>query len=112
MNAEPANPAGEGGMMIADLAADTEHYTGQTITITGVFQDFQVGMCRFPDGVAAQPQTRSDWLLLTDQDCIYVTGGLPIGIDPMNSDHLGRAVTIQAVVEQNNNQEIYLLFRN
>ena len=83
---------------IAELFDDLSDYLDQLIRLVGRFQGFRVGNCRFPAAASAAALTRSDWLLQTGGDCVYVTGGAPAGIDRIDPAYTGRRIEIQARV--------------
>ena len=98
--------------MIAEICAESERYVGRVVTLRGFFQDWQVTECQFPEGAANYPRTRSDWLIRTGDDCVYVTGGMPGDFDPMKPENLGLRIELEAEVMRGENGRIYLAHRN
>jgi len=66
--------------------------------MTGLFHGFRVEGCAFPECVAGSSSTRSDWLFRTGGECVYVTGGAPPGVDPINPSFAGRRIDLRAHV--------------
>lgn len=54
-----------------------DRYTGTTVRLTVRFKGWK-GACK-----ETPPKTRSDWMIADDTGCIYVTGTLPAGLQPM-----------------------------
>ena len=98
--------------MIAEICAESERYVGCVVTLRGLFQNWQVAGCHFPEGAANYPRTRSDWLIRTGDDCIYVTGGMPKDLDPMKPENLGLCIELEAEVIQGEDGKVYLAYRN
>lgn len=98
--------------MIAEMCAESERYAGHVVTLRGFFQGWQVIQCQFPRGAANIPRTRSDWLVRTGVDCVYVTGGIPEDFDPMKLENLGSRIELEAEVVRGEDRKIYLLYRN
>lgn len=96
-------------LSIESLAEEPERYAGQSITLEGVFTGWRATDCRFP--VAASPAlTRSDWLLKTGEVCLYVTGGIPADLEPMDPEDLGRRLELKADVLQTDEGKVYLKY--
>lgn len=107
----PSQPTREklGPRTVADICEEPAGYPGQVVTLQGVFQGFSADECRFP--ASASPTiTRSDWLIRTGADCLFVTGGIPAGLDPFNPDDLGRRMELEATVERKADGKIYLRY--
>ena len=102
----------EEDLMIADICAESERYVGNVVTLQGLFQGWKVVQCQFLEGIANTPRTRSDWLIRTGDDCVYVTGGMPEDFDPMNLENIGLRIELEAKVMQDEDKKIYLAFRN
>lgn len=98
-------------LMISEICADPERYIGSVITLRGLFQGWHVSQCQFPKGVAdTPPQTRSDWLIRTGADCIYVTGGGDL--NPIDKKNLGSRIELEAEVMWGEDRKIYLVYRS
>jgi hypothetical protein len=59
-----------------ELLQSPNTYVGKTVTIEGAYKGWR-GSCK----TSGQP-TRSDWLIVDDSDCVYVTGLKPHGPSP------------------------------
>jgi hypothetical protein len=70
----------------------------QLVRLVGRFQGYRIADCHFPVAASAAGVTRSDWLFRTGGDCVYVTGGAPAGVDPIDPAYTGRRVEIRAEV--------------
>jgi hypothetical protein len=93
---------------VAQLAADAPRYLGRMVELRGTFLGFQVADCNFPKGVRALSITRSDWGLKTGFDCIYVSGGFPAGIDPIDTSAVHREAKVNGMVMADSSKLIYL----
>ncbi len=102
----------QGPVAIADLARDPARYVGETVTLEGVYQGFDVSACSFPDGARTSGLTRGDWLVRTGGDCMYVTGGVPPGVDPIDPGVVGRAVRVSATVRESDGRSLFLQYRD
>jgi hypothetical protein len=114
-NGDQANSSSgqpQGPVTVADIARDPARFAGETVTLEGVYQGFNVSACRFPDGARTNGLTRSDWLLRSGEDCLYVTGGAPPGIDPIDPSAVGRTVRLSAIVRQGDGGSLFLQFRD
>ncbi len=60
-------------MNIAEIVKDANKYQGKTIVVSGFFYGWS-GKC-----MGSPPKTRSDWMLESDNACIYVSGPTPKG---------------------------------
>lgn len=96
---------------VADLCEDPARYVGRIVELEGVFQGWRISGCRLLPS-ASQTITRSDWLIRTGEDCIYVTGGKPDGLDPINTSHIGRWIKLKAKVMQTHDRKVYLEYIN
>ena len=83
---------------IAELFEEPSEYVEQVVRFVGLFHGFRVTGCRFPAVASAAGLTRSDWLFRIGEDCVYVTGGAPAGVDPIDPRYTGRRVEIRARV--------------
>jgi len=102
---EPAKP-----QTVADLCKDPSRYVDQNVTLKGVYQGFRAAECRFPDEASGTGVTRSDWLFRTGDDCLYVTGGAPEGIDTLDQGQIGRRLEITARVSRNEAGKFFLKY--
>ena len=94
---------------VAALCRERDRYAGRVVTIEGIFQGWRVADCRFLD--AASPAiTRSDWLIRTDTECLYVSGGLPGDLNPANPKDVGRQLELRAKAERNKDGKLYLKY--
>lgn len=87
-------PAGAQGDVFADPAA----FRGRTVRVEGVFQGHAAAECRFAPAARAVSLTRSDWLVRRGASCLYVTGGIPSGLDPFDAAAAGRPLDLHATV--------------
>jgi hypothetical protein len=104
--------AKEENLMIAEICAEPAHYAGRMVTLRGLFQDWRVTQCQFPERAASHPRTRSDWLIGDGTYCVYVTGGMPEDFDLMNPKSLGWRIELEAMVMRDEDGKIYLEYRN
>jgi hypothetical protein len=94
----PATVEGEVPSGGADVFADPAAFQGRTVRVEGVLHGYRVAECRFAPAARAVSLTRSDWLVRRGAGCLYVTGGVPPGVNPMNPAAAGRALELQATV--------------
>ena len=95
---------------VADLCAEPARYLDQAVTMTGVYNGFRVADCRFPEGARSTAISRSDWLFRTGGDCLYVTGGVPAGIELVDPGSIGRRLKLTARVSRSEAGEIFLRY--
>lgn len=94
---------------VAALCREPDRYAGRVVTIEGIFQGWRVADCRFLD--AASPAiTRSDWLIRTGSECLYVSGGFPRDLNPANPEDVGRQLELRAKAERNKDGKLYLKY--
>ena len=98
-------------LTIGEICAGSESYIGRVVTLKGIFQGWQKIQCQFPDEAADTPLTRSDWLIRTGADCIYVTGDIPENLNPIKVENLGILVELEAEVMLSQSKKIYLVYR-
>jgi hypothetical protein len=101
------DPKQTGPKTVADLCEEPARYAGRIVVLEGVFQGWRIAGCRLLTP-ASPTITRSDWLIRTGEDCLYVTGGKPDGLDPINPSHIGRLVKLKAKVMQTHDRKVYL----
>ncbi|TGY88416.1 hypothetical protein E5163_11400 [Marinicauda algicola] len=94
----------------ATIANGLAGQIGERVHVQGVYQGFMVRPCRFPEEVRPTSLTRSDWLLRQEDVCVYVTGGRPSGIAPLDTSRVGETVNVIAEIRQDEQGRIYLLF--
>ncbi len=94
---------------LSQLFEKPTRYEGQVITFVGIYQGWRPLECHF-SALASQSITRSDWLFRVDNDCLYVTGGKPHGIDPMNSTDIGRRIELKGMLMRSNDGSIYVKY--
>lgn len=82
-------PAGR-AVSPAEIYANFERLRGKAVPVAGKFMGWSV--CRNRTGM----RTRSDWVLSDGASCIYVTGGFPPGMDPLNKSDIGLDVNFRA----------------
>ena len=70
-------------------------YRDSVITLTGRFMGWQGGECVFPS-YAARRETRSDWIFTVGDRCMYVTGGRPPELSPMEATSAGTWIRLEA----------------
>lgn len=105
---QPTRPTHEQPASVAEICREPSRYVGQTLVLEGVFQGFRVAECRFPDVARSRGLTRSDWLIRTDEDCLYVTGGAPQAVDLLDPELLGRRLELTARLARDDAGKLYL----
>ena len=94
----PAGPAG-----LSTVTDVLEGAAGRTVTVTGRYAGWKGG-CK-----GAPPNTRSDWMLVDDASCIYVSGPVPPGLaPPPDATSDGAPLVIQAQVERAPDGRLFL----
>jgi hypothetical protein len=96
-------------LTVAMLCENPSRYEGQTVKLEGTYHGWRADECRLAS-TASPSMTRSDWLVRTGSDCIYVTGGMPGDLDPMNPEDIGQWIVLEAVVERRDDGHIYLRY--
>jgi len=86
---------------IGTILKEPHRFQGSRLTIQGEFKGWK-GSC-----FSAPPVSRSDWMLQEGKDCIYVTGPLPAGMDPVNPR--SEKVEVNAEVDVDATGKAYLL---
>ncbi len=99
----PLKTAKANFIFVDDLIKNADALKNKQIHVKGVFMGWQ-GRCTTPP-----PETRSDWMLQYNHDCIYVSGSTPQGIDrgPRSKD-IGRAVQVNGRVLFDKNGVVYI----
>jgi hypothetical protein len=100
-----------GIILIAKICSEPKQYLGHVIIIRGFFMGWQVAKCKFCEHAATEPLTRFDWLIQTEDYCVFVTGGMPKGLDPLNPASAGRLVEIEAEIKRTVDDKIYFVYR-
>jgi len=72
-----------------------ESYRDSLITLTGNFMGWQGSTCIFPSYAASQ-ESRSDWIFKIVDKCVYVTGGTPTAVSPMEGVGVGIRIRLDA----------------
>ena len=94
----PTAPAGH--MTVTDVL---DGAAGRTVTVTGRYAGW-TGGCK-----GGPPNTRSDWMLVDDTSCIYVSGPVPAGlVPPPDTASNGTPVEIRAQVERAADGRLFL----
>ena len=106
---QPQQPPNEASTAttVAEIAADPAGYEGRIVTLQGLFRGWNATGCRLP-AAASQTLTRSDWLIQTGLDCLYVTGGWPAGLAPADPGNVGRGIRLEARVARREDGTVYL----
>jgi hypothetical protein len=78
---------------LADLLNDPESYAGKTVSLEAEFYGWAGGLTACPP-----PLTRSDWLIGSDGDYLYVTGPFPPGLSPWETLDYGNRVSLSGTV--------------
>jgi len=88
---------------VDELVNNAHQYENQSLTVTGVFMGWK-GNCSVPP-----PETRSDWMIESNGECIYVSGPTPMGIDRTpNSEDIGKTIAIHGSVCLDNSGRPYV----
>jgi hypothetical protein len=99
-----------GIISLDELAATPDKYIGKTIEIEGIFLGYSGTNCSFDEKFSMQ-LTRSDWILGNDENCIYVTGGAPTGLNPMDAADKGKKTKISCLVKLTGSKKIILEYK-
>ena len=80
---QPASvPAASQPASTANVFENPAAFLGRTVEVSGTFGGYQTTGCSFAPGARATSLTRSDWVVRSGANCLYVTGGSPTGFDP------------------------------
>ena len=90
------------------ICREPDAHAGKALRLQGRFQGFKVAKCAFPEGARTAGLTRGDWLFRTGKDCLYVTGGVPSGVDTIDPSFHGRRLELRAEVARDGDGKIYL----
>ncbi|GEM_PF-3144790 len=86
---------GRAPQTLDELYEYREAYRDSLITLDGSFMGWQGGECVFPPYAAPQ-ESRSDWTFKLGNQCLYVTGGRPPDMSPMEGTGVGRQIRLDA----------------
>jgi hypothetical protein len=78
-----------------DVYEQREALRDSVITLAGRFMGWEGAGCVFP-AYAARQATRSDWIFRIGDTCLYVTGGSPPDLSPMDTTSPGKQITLEA----------------
>jgi len=78
-----------------DVFQSREIYRDSLITLKGYYMGWQGGKCVFPSYAAPQ-ESRSDWIFMIGDSCMYVTGGEPPDVSPMEGTGVGSQIRLDA----------------
>jgi len=81
------------------------------VTLTGRFMGWNGADCIFPS-YAARQATRSDWIFMVGDRCLYVTGGSPPGLSAMEADSAGTQIVLEARLQVNPDEQLLLEYVN
>lgn len=81
-----------------DVFSNPAAYAGQTVNVDGQFQGFRNDPCRFASSARSVGLTRGDWLVRRENNCLYVTGGTPEGLETIDPSSVGRRIEVTAQV--------------
>lgn len=70
-------------------------YRDSVLVLTGRFMGWGGGECVFPS-YAARQEKRSDWIFMIGDRCMYVTGGRPPDLSPMEDSSVGKRIRLDA----------------
>lgn len=88
---------------LAELLGRQAELQGQVVSVTGRFAGWS-GAC-----TGLPPRTRSDWMLVDDTHCVYVTGPVPEGISaPPDRASNGRPLTVRGRVAAADDGRVFL----
>jgi len=92
-----------------DVYEQRESLRDSVITLTGRFMGWSGSDCVFPS-FAARQATRSDWIFMIDETCLYVTGGNPPGFSAMEDTSAGTQITLDARVRLTRDGQLLLVY--
>lgn len=81
-----------------DVFSNPASYAGQTVNVDGLFQGYRNDQCRFASTARTVGLTRGDWLVRRESNCLYVTGGMPEGLEAIDPSSIGRRIELTAQV--------------
>jgi hypothetical protein len=88
---------------LSELVEQRASLRGRVVTVNGRFAGWS-GRCAGPP-----PRNRSDWMLVDDTQCVYVTGPLPPGISaPPSTVSNGQPLSLRALVVLSDDGRVYL----
>lgn len=95
---------------LADIAAAPDAFVGKTVVLEGTFQGYSGVECFYNEKFSAQV-TRSDWVFRSDSLCMYVTGGIPTGYNPMDAKDKGRKIVLSCLVKLTSKEKLILVYK-
>lgn len=90
-----------------DVFRHHETYQDSVITLNGSYMGWQGGECVFPPYAAPQ-ESRSDWIFRIGNQCLYVTGGSPPNVSPMEVSGVGQQIRLDARLRITADKQILL----
>lgn len=89
---------------ISSIIEYPEGYIGEEMVIEGLFMGWK-------GAPGTPPVTRSDWVISNGIDSIYVTGGFPMGLNPVEAEDIGTEISIQGIIRKINfdDQIVYFI---
>ena len=90
-----------------DVYEQREALRDSVITLTGRFMGWEGTGCTFPV-YAARQATRSDWIFRIGDTCLYVTGGSPPDLSPMETTSSGTQITLEARIRPTSDGKLLL----
>lgn len=85
---------------IKAITDNPDQYKDRFVQLEGVFKGWKGG-CK-----GGPPITRSDWMIDDDTGCIYVSGGIPGGLQPMAPKH--EKIVLKGVVRVSGSGNPYI----
>jgi hypothetical protein len=90
-------------MDISEIIKNAKKYEGVTITTSGLFRGWS-GKC-----TGSPPKTRSDWMLESNDACIYISGPTPKGTSAQPpAKGMGLKVEVKGTVFIDNGNKPYI----
>lgn len=92
------------------LSENSEKFLGKIVELEGNYLGWSGSGCNYIQNHAHQI-TRSDWTFSdNDSACIFVTGGKPDFLNPLENDDNGKKIMLIAKLRKNEENKIYLEF--
>ncbi|MBU0992958.1 MAG: hypothetical protein KJ737_10740 [Proteobacteria bacterium] len=93
----------EPAIYVDELLNNPDSFSDHVVTVKGKFMGWQ-GNCR-----AMPPETRSDWMLMHNGQCLYVSGPVPLNLRrERNSADIGRDVEVRGNIRFDKEKQPYL----
>ena len=83
--------------ILAEILAHPDSFKDRQVEVIGYFRGWDL----LKEAPGAPPLTRSDWVIADDSGAIYVTGGVPQGLDPSSLADTNKIIRLLATVHQN-----------